>query len=432
MKFKFLSLCCAVLVWAAPGPMKAQVKAQEKAPSPTADEAEQRELSTEMQEAGNSPVDFVRILEQHLKKYPNAKSHDGIERALVAAAIEAKDNRRIALYGEHVLAANPKDVQILQKVASALLTRDDRESVEKAYEYAHRLEVELAAMRAQAAPEGYSATRWQLLNDKRMAEALRLEAEALGRSGKTAEAETLARRAWETNPTSLAAREWGRWLAANGKTADAIDRYADAFTLEDPDSTEEDRAHDRARMGELYRQAHKSEKGLGDLVLSAYDRTAALSAARLAKIREAEPNAQAKTLMDFTLPAVNGEPLKMQSLKGKTVVMDFWATWCGPCKVQRPMYKKVEAMYASNPNVVFLSINTDEDQKLVAPYITGQKWTNPVYYESGLGALLRVQSIPTTIVLDRDGQIISRMAGFIPERFIDMLTSRIEETLHDR
>ncbi len=137
-------------------------------------------------------------------------------------------------------------------------------------------------------------------------------------------------------------------------------------------------------------------------------------------------------MLDFTLPAVNGEALKMQSLKGKTVILDFWATWCGPCKVQRPLYQKVEKLYASNPNVVFLSIDTDEDQKLVAPYIASQKWTNPVYYESGLGAMLQVRSIPTTIVLDRNGQIVSRMAGFIPERFVDMLTSRIEETLHEQ
>jgi thiol-disulfide isomerase/thioredoxin len=168
------------------------------------------------------------------------------------------------------------------------------------------------------------------------------------------------------------------------------------------------------------------------MILQAYDRTAALSADRLKRMREAEPNVQAKAVLDFTLPAVKGEPLKMQSLKGKTVVLDFWATWCGPCKAQRPMYQQVEALYKGNPDVVFLSVNTDEDKKLVEPYVTAQKWSNPVYYESGLGAMLQVRQIPTTIVLDREGQIVSRMAGFIPERFVDMLKSRIEETLHEQ
>jgi len=424
MKFTPILLSWAVLASSAWG--------QSQATADSAEEAQQRELSMAMQEAGNSPVDFVRILEQHLKKYPNGKGHDSIERALVMAAIDARDDRRIAQYGEHVLESNPKDVQILSKVAAALLARDDRASAEKAFGYAHRLEVELTERRSQPPPDGYSGVRWQNLSDHHLADALRLEAEAAGKSGLLKEAEALARRSWETNPTSAGARAWAHCLAAQGKNMDALERYADAFTLEDPDSTEVDRAHDRARMSELYRLDHKSEKGLGDLILQAYDRTFELSAERLAKLREGEPNLQAKAIMDFTLPSVKGEALKLGSLKGKTVVMDFWATWCGPCKVQRPMYKQVEEMYADNPNVVFLSINTDEDRKLVAPYVTSQKWTNPVYFESGLGAMLRVASIPTTIVLNRDGQIHSRMAGFIPERFIDMLKTRIEETLHDQ
>jgi thiol-disulfide isomerase/thioredoxin len=409
----------------------AQEAAQQAAMTP--EEKEQRELNQSLAEAGNSPVDFVRVLEQHLKKYPQAKDREKIERALVSAAIEAKDDKRVAQYGERVLAANPKDMQVLQKVANALLTlHEDKASAEKAYGYAHTLEQELNETRNSPAPEGYSAFRWQNLTDRRMADALRLEAQAQGVLGKIADAKALAKRSWDINPTAAGAREWARWLAADGKTNDAIARYADAFTLEDPDSTEEDRARDRVKMGELYHQLHKSEKGLGDQVLQAYDRTSALTTARIAKVRENDPNVQAKVVLDFTLPAVKGEALKMRSLKGKTVVVDFWATWCQPCRIQRPMYQQVEAKYSTNPDIVFLSINTDEDKAKVPPFLASQSWTQPVYYDAGLGAMLRVASIPTTIVLNRDGQIVSRMAGFIPDRFVDMLTSRIEETIHEQ
>src|SRR4029077_11668598 len=96
------------------------------------------------------------------------------------------------------------------------------------------------------------------------------------------------------------------------------------------------------------------------------------------------------------------------------------------------MYEQVEKKYQSNPNVVFLSVNTDEDKSKVPPFLNSQNWAQHVYYDAGLGAMLRVASIPTTIVLDQQGQIHSRMAGFIPERFIDMLTQRIEETLHEQ
>ena len=61
-------------------------------------------------------------------------------------------------------------------------------------------------------------------------------------------------------------------------------------------------------------------------------------------------------------------------------------------------------------------VNTDEDRSKVPSFLTAQNWTQQVYYDAGLGAMLRVASIPTTIVLNREGEIVSRMAGFIPER----------------
>ena len=424
-----VALVCSALFCSVRAGAQTAAPAAAPAAAPS-DDPEQRELSQALGEAGNSPVDFIRALEQHLKKYPQAKDRDKIERALVSAAIEAKDDRRTALYGEHVLAANPTDVQILQKVTAALLIHEDRPSAEKAYNYAHVLEHELNEIRKPAPPQGYTEFKWHNLTDRRLADTLRMEAQALGILGKTAEAVAAAKRSWDVYATAAGAREWGRWLVVDGKIMDALARYADAFTLEDPVSTEEDRGHDRIKMGELYSKSHKSEKGLGDLILQAYDRTSARTAELTAKIREADPNVQAKAVLDFTLPAVNGQALKMQSLKGKTVVVDFWATWCQPCRIQRPMYEQVEAKYSTNPNVVFLSINTDEDRSKVPEFLSSQKWGQQVYYDAGLGAMLRVASIPTTIVLNQEGQIVSRMAGFIPDRFVDMLSSRIEETLH--
>src|ERR1700692_882044 len=132
MKFSPILVSCAALViqasaWAqaaAANPAAANQPASGQAAT-SQDDPEQQDLSQSLGEAGNSSVDFVRALEQHLKKYPQARDREKVERALVNAATDIKDNRRIVLYGERVLATSPKDLQILQKVATALLLHED-------------------------------------------------------------------------------------------------------------------------------------------------------------------------------------------------------------------------------------------------------------------------------------------------------------------
>jgi thioredoxin-related protein len=76
-----------------------------------------------------------------------------------------------------------------------------------------------------------------------------------------------------------------------------------------------------------------------------------------------------------------------------------------------------------------LHVSTDEDRSAVAPFLEEQKWGPLSYFDDGLASLLRVNSIPTVIVLDRQGQVFSRMNGFISDRFVDMLADRIRAAL---
>jgi thiol-disulfide isomerase/thioredoxin len=188
-------------------------------------------------------------------------------------------------------------------------------------------------------------------------------------------------------------------------------------------------AGDRARMGELYRKLHGSDTGLGDLILQAYDATSSQLAARRAELRELDPNSQLKNPIQFTLSGLEGDKLQLSSLLGKVVVMDFWATWCGPCRQQHPLYEQVKAKFKDAGDVVFLAVDTDEDHSLVKPFLAQVKWNQTVYFEDGLQNLLQVSSIPTTIILGKNGEIFTRMAGFLPDRFVDMLTERVNDAL---
>lgn len=395
--------------------------------TPQDDSAEDKALREALGEAGNSPVDFLRAIEQHLHRYPMTKQREALELAAVKAALELRDNERIIRFGERVLARDMSDPTLLERVARALLVTDDKDTSARALKYSIKLEEHLRGFLKDDPAKNRARAIMADDLDRAIARAIAYQARATGNLGKTAEAVALAKKAWEFFPSAESAREAGRWLAKEGKDSEAVAFYANAFAIPDDKNTELDRAKDRARLGELYRKLKGNEIGLGDLVMQSYDRIAEQQARRLAEQKDRIPNVDATDPLQFTITGMNGEQLKLASLKGKVVVMDFWATWCGPCRAQYPLYEEVKKRFKGRDDVVFLAISTDDDRSVVKPFIEENKWNKSVYFEDGLGALLRVNSIPATIIIDRAGKLYSRMNGYIPERFVDMLTGRINE-----
>ena len=395
-------------------------------------EKEQQDLQRALSDAGNSPVDFLRAIEDHLNRYPNAPRRADLERALVKAATELKDPKRVALYGERVLSREPDDTQLLQHVSVALLHQGEPAGAEKALGYARHLqelEEDIAKTVASGKLNGREAARRKDETDRLIAAALVIQARAEGTLNHYDKAIALSETSYKTYPNVEAAREVARWCQAAGKNDEALHYIADAFTISELHSTDAERAQDRLRLGELYRKLKGSDEGLGDLVLEAYDRTAAQLEQHRAAIRSLDPNSQLKNPMQFTLSGLSGDSLKMNSLAGKVVVMDFWATWCGPCRVQHPLYERVKEKFKDRDDVVFLAIDTDDDRSLVAPFIEANQWNRTVYFEDGLSSALKVSSIPTTLIIGKNGDIASRMNGFIPERFVENITERIQDAL---
>ncbi|HEV2445697.1 MAG TPA: TlpA disulfide reductase family protein, partial [Candidatus Sulfopaludibacter sp.] len=343
------ALFCATLA------LSAQQKPSPPKPSPPKPSPqEQADLEKALSDAGGNPAEYLRAIEKHLAKYPNSPRRPELERAAARAAVQAGDDGRTILYGERVLARDSSDLQVLESVTRALLKSDSPDNAERALRYARRLETIIAQT-----PAGGNKAEWQNQTDRRLATALRFEARATGNLGRFDEAQTLARRSFETYPNAESAREEARWLERLGRQDDAVRALADAFTIPDPNATDADRARDRGRMGELYAKLHGSEAGLGDLVLAAYDRNVALLHARELRLRNTDPNAGIDDPMQFTLAGVDGAKLQMADLKGKVLVLDFWATWCAPCRAQHPLYEQVVQRFHDNPGVVFLSLDCD-------------------------------------------------------------------------
>ncbi len=397
-------------------------------PASSAAASEDEELRQALTESSNSPQGMIRVLEAFLTKHPATAQRPDIEKILLKSAMDTKDVERIARYGEDVLSREPTNFAALENTTVAELKLGGEKNGERAL--GHAEEFERLIEQVTAAPQkGRDEARRQLERDRGLSRAYLFEARAHGVLGHVDRAAALAKKSYESYPNAESAREAGWWLDQLHQPAEAVNYLAEAFIMPDGAASGAERAGDRERLAAVYQSWKGSEAGLGDFVMAAYDRVmAAISARRLA-LKQYDPNVQASDPMQFTLSALDGSPLSMASLKGKVIVMDFWATWCGPCRTQHPIYEKVKERFRERPDVVFLAIDTDEDRSAVDGFLRAQGWSRNVYFEDGLAAVLKVSSLPTTIIIDKQGKVSERMTGFLPDRFGDQLSNSIQTLL---
>lgn len=135
---------------------------------------------------------------------------------------------------------------------------------------------------------------------------------------------------------------------------------------------------------------------------------------------------------EITVFDIDGNPHKLTDFKGKPIIMNFWATWCGYCKMEMPTFQKMYEKYGDDIN--FLIINmTDNDRETVekaSEYIKSEGFTFPVYYDKNMSVAntYRVMSLPMTILIDADGYHAAHAVGAMDEdtlqEGIDMLLDK--------
>jgi thiol-disulfide isomerase/thioredoxin len=425
-KAAILAAACATLAAAQQSLPFPGVQPQPVPQASALDQIEQQELTRALNESATSPLDMIRVLEAHLEKYPLSSRRRDIEVALAKAAIDNKDDARIVKYGEPALAAVPDDVLLLDRVANSLLTLGGKENAQKAIRYARTFEDLVDGM---PAPQGKDIVQRQEERDRARGRCILFQSRGRTVLGENDEAERQAARSFSVYPNEDSAREWANVLIRMGREQEAVTHLAEAFAVPDSHTTDALRLEDRLRLGQLYSKLNGSEKGLGDLILAAYDRTSTLVETRMKKILALDPNSTMVDPMQFTVTGLDGKKLKLSSLTGKVLVMDFWATWCAPCRVQHPLYEEVKQKFPGRSDLVFLAMDTDDDRSLVEPFLNEQKWDKNVYFDDGLARLLQVSSIPTTVLFDKNGALASRMNGFAAESFVGQITERIRELL---
>ena len=122
-----------------------------------------------------------------------------------------------------------------------------------------------------------------------------------------------------------------------------------------------------------------------------------------------------KVAPDFELKAIDGKSYKLADLRGKAVLLNFWATWCPPCKIEIPWFIELQRQYADQ-GLIVVGVAMDDDtnkQKVVSDFASQMKIDYPILLGTDQVAdqYGGVDALPTTFFIGRDGKIVRRVMG---------------------
>jgi len=388
---------------------------------------EQQDLQKAIEQASNDRAALMHNLMEYLKKYPQSSQRGQIYRAIVESSLQLRDFSTATEYAERMVALDPGDLSTNVLSVQLLERYGDAAGWRRAVNYCSRV-IELIG-RESAKEKSPRVSNAQFDKDKqRDAAAIFLVRGRLHQKlNEMPDAQKDFEESFRRAPGAAAAERLGELAELRKDLAGAIHGYALAFALADGTAAGVSRAELRKKVGNVWRLAHGSEDGLGEYLLRAYDENAAAAAAP-----KPVRNLGLKEPSEFALRrATDGIPYALTAIKGKVLVMNFWTTWCGPCREWEPHFEKVAGQFAGQEkDIVFLEVNCDEDETLVGAYLAEEKPKSSVVFADGLDRLLGVDSFPTTLVLDRSGKIAYRAEGVDMDSPEASLVEAIEKTLH--
>lgn len=128
---------------------------------------------------------------------------------------------------------------------------------------------------------------------------------------------------------------------------------------------------------------------------------------------------------DFDLPLRDGGNFKLSDQKGRLVVVSFWASWCGPCRLELPA---LSAFAAKHPEVRVIAVNVDKERAAADRFLSNLDVKLPIAYDPDAIALgaYAVTSMPTMFIVDRKGQVAWQKVGFGAEKGLSELESTLK------
>lgn len=130
---------------------------------------------------------------------------------------------------------------------------------------------------------------------------------------------------------------------------------------------------------------------------------------------------------DFTLIDSEGKTIKLSDFRGKVVILDFWATWCGPCRMEIPGYVKLYDKY-KDQGLQIIGVSLDQDGWTpVRPFMQQYNIDYPIVLGNNqiVAAYGGINAIPTTFLINKEGQVVTKKIGYKPIEFFEQNLSEL-------
>ena len=131
---------------------------------------------------------------------------------------------------------------------------------------------------------------------------------------------------------------------------------------------------------------------------------------------------------DFSLKSVEGKTIKLSDYKGKVVIIDFWATWCGPCRRGIPDLVSIQKEFKKDVVIIGISLDGEKTIKDVPGFVKSYAINYPIVYgnEKVVNDYGGIEGIPTAFVVDKKGNVVDRHIGLVSK---DTYVNKIKELL---